>query len=121
MDQVLPMAFPCIFCAIIAGHQTARIIFQDDRVTAFHDVFPRAPVHILIIPNVHIDSVNTLTESETDLMGYLILTAKRLAGEQGLAESGYRLVINTGPDAGQSVHHLHIHLLGGKPMPLMGG
>lgn len=115
------MASPCIFCEIIAGRQPAEIVFQDKWLTAFRDLFPRAPVHILIVPNQHIDSVNELTDDNQDLINHLFLTARQLAAKEGLAESGYRLVINTGPDAGQSVHHLHLHLLGGKAMPLMGG
>jgi histidine triad (HIT) family protein len=115
------MASPCIFCEIIAGHQTARTVYHDDKVTAFHDLFPRAPIHILIVPNQHYDSVNSLDTGDTDIISHLILTARKLAYEEGLSEGGYRLVINTGPDAGQSVHHLHVHLLGGKSMPMMGG
>jgi histidine triad (HIT) family protein len=115
------MASPCIFCEIIAGRQPAGIIFQDELVTAFHDRFPRAPVHILIVPNQHFDSVNALTGENQEIISRIILTARHLAVKEGLSESGYRLVINTGPNAGQSVHHLHLHLLGGKPMPLMGG
>lgn len=115
------MASPCIFCEIIAGRQPAEIVFQDKWLTAFRDLFPRAPVHILIVPNQHIDSVNELTGDNQELISQLFLTARQLAAKEGLAESGYRLVINTGPDAGQSVHHLHLHLLGGKAMPLMGG
>lgn len=115
------MAEPCLFCEIIAGRIPGEIVYRDESVTAFRDRFPRAPVHILIIPNSHFASVNSLSMEESALTGKLILTAKKLASELGIAESGYRLVINTGPDAGQSVHHLHVHLLGGKSMPLMGG
>lgn len=114
------MASTCIFCEIIAGRQTARVIYRDEIATAFHDLFPRAPIHILIVPNQHIDSVNHLTDVEESLTGHLILVARKLAAEEGLANSGYRLVINTGTHAGQSVHHLHLHLLGGKQMPMMG-
>ncbi|MEI8132840.1 MAG: HIT domain-containing protein [Leptolinea sp.] len=114
------MTFTCIFCEIIAGRQTAQKIFQDEYATAFHDLFPRTPVHILIVPNQHIDSVNQLTDAEKILTGHLILVAQKIAAEKGLTNSGYRLVINTGDNAGQSVHHLHLHLLGGKHMPMMG-
>jgi len=110
----------CIFCKIISGSQTARIIYQDEYATAFHDLFPHAPVHILIVPNQHINSVNQLTIDEKSLIGHLILVAQKIAAEEGLTNSGYRLVINTGAHAGQSVHHLHLHLLGGKQMPMMG-
>jgi histidine triad (HIT) family protein len=115
------MADPCIFCEIIAGRIPGEIIYQDDSVTAFQDRFPRAPKHFLIVPNKHIESVNSVQEIDCELIGKLILTAQKLATEAGLSESGYRLVVNTGPDSGQSVHHLHIHLMGGKAMPLMGG
>jgi histidine triad (HIT) family protein len=115
------MADRCIFCEIIAGRLSGDIVFQDESVTAFNDRFPRAPKHILIIPNKHLESINSVTETDSELMGKMILTAQKLASEAGIAESGYRLVVNTGPDSGQSVHHLHIHLLGGKAMPLMGG
>jgi histidine triad (HIT) family protein len=115
------LASTCIFCEIIAGRQSARIIYRDEYAIAFHDIFPRAPVHILIIPNKHIDSVNQLVEEDSLLTGHLILIAQKLAAEEGLSNSGYRIVINTGAHAGQSVHHLHLHLLGGKQMPTMGG
>jgi histidine triad (HIT) family protein len=115
------LAPTCIFCEIIAGRQSARIIYRDENVIAFRDIFPRAPVHILIIPIQHIDSVNQLTEEEKILSGHLVLVAQKLAIDEGLANSGYRIVINTGAHAGQSVHHLHLHLLGGKQMPMMGG
>jgi histidine triad (HIT) family protein len=111
----------CIFCEIIAGRQNARVIFRDEIATAFHDAFPRAPVHILIVPNKHIDSLNQLTTEDENLAGHLMLVGQKLAAEEGIDKSGYRLVINTGPDAGQSVHHIHLHLLGGKNMPMMGG
>jgi histidine triad (HIT) family protein len=115
------MTSPCIFCEIIAGRLSGDIVFADELVTAFHDRFPRAPVHILVVPNEHIDSVNALNAEHQALVSHLIITAQQLAFKEGITESGYRLVINTGPNAGQSVHHLHIHLLGGKPMPMMGG
>lgn len=115
------MASSCIFCEIIAGRQNARVIYRDEFAIAFDDLFPRAPVHILIVPVQHIESVNNLTENDEKLSGHLLLTAQKLAAEAGLADSGYRLVINTGINAGQSVHHLHLHLLGGKQMPMMGG
>jgi histidine triad (HIT) family protein len=115
------MADPCIFCEIIAGRIPGDIVYRDESVTAFNDRFPRAPKHILIIPNKHLESINSVMETDSELMGKLILTAKKLAADAGISQSGYRLVINTGPDSGQSVHHLHIHLLGGKAMPMMGG
>ncbi len=120
-DKELHMAAPCIFCEIIAGRLPGDIVFQDETVTAFRDRFPRAPIHILVVPNKHLESINSITAVDKELMGDLIITAQKLAGDSGISESGYRLVVNTGPDSGQSVHHIHIHLMGGKAMPLMGG
>jgi histidine triad (HIT) family protein len=112
------MTEDCIFCQIIKGKSPARIVYQDDEVTAFHTNAPRMPVHLLIVPNRHFDSVNQLQEADATLIGRLTVVAARLAAENGLAESGYRLVVNTGPDAGQSVSHLHLHLIGGGHMPV---
>jgi histidine triad (HIT) family protein len=91
-------------------------VYQDEQVTAFHDTRPAAPVHILVIPNRHIASVNDLTEADEPLMGRLFTIAKQIAQEQGIAESGYRLILNTGPHAGQAVFHIHLHILGGQRM-----
>jgi histidine triad (HIT) family protein len=115
------MTDDCIFCRIMRGESPARIVYQDDAVTAFWDVSPKTPVHLLIIPNTHYDSLNQLNEADATLLGRLVQTAARLAAENGIAESGYRLVINTGPDAGQSVSHLHLHLIGGRHMPVFFG
>ena len=104
----------CIFCKIIDGSQPAKIVFQDDNVTAFWDVNPIAPVHILIIPNKHIESVNCLQNEDIPLVGNLFSVAKDLAQELNIDKKGYRLVINTGPDGGQSIYHLHLHLVGGR-------
>ena len=112
------MTEECIFCQIVQGESPARIVYQDDEVTAFHTNAPRMPVHLLIVPNRHISSVNELEEADATLIGRLSVVAARLAAENGIAESGYRLVVNTGPDAGQSVSHLHLHLIGGGPMPV---
>ena len=87
-------------------------------MTAFHTNAPRMPVHLLVVPNHHFDSVNQLEEADAALIGRLIVVAARLATENGIAQSGYRLVVNTGPDAGQSVSHLHLHLIGGGRMPV---
>jgi histidine triad (HIT) family protein len=106
----------CIFCKIVARQAPAREVFRDDQVTAFHDIHPAAPTHILIIPNRHIPSVNDLIPEDEPLVGHLFTIASQLAKQEGIAESGYRLIINTGPDAGQAVFHLHLHLLGGQPM-----
>jgi len=112
------MTEACIFCQIIQGKSPARIVYQDDEVTAFHTNAPRMPVHLLIVPNRHFDSVNQLEEADATLIGRLTVVAARLAAENGIAEGGYRLVVNTGPDAGQSVSHLHLHLIGGGHMPV---
>jgi len=106
----------CVFCRIIAQETPASIIYQDDHVIAFLDIFPAAPIHILIVPIEHIASINQLTEEHTDLVGHMFIAARQLAEENGIAKSGYRLIINSGPDANQTVFHLHLHLLGGQPM-----
>ena len=106
----------CIFCKIITGDIPSTNVFRDEQVTAFRDLHPAAPTHILIIPNKHIDSVNTLTNGDEQLIGHLFTTAKQLAAQEGIAEDGYRLIINTNANAGQTVFHIHLHLLGGAPM-----
>ncbi|MFN2216282.1 MAG: histidine triad nucleotide-binding protein [Anaerolineales bacterium] len=104
----------CIFCKIASGEIPGNIIYKDDLITAFHDIHPAAPVHILVIPNKHIASTNELTEEDEPLMGYLLLSIKKIAEIVGIAENGYRLVVNTGANAHQAVPHLHVHILGGK-------
>lgn len=106
----------CIFCRIVAREIPANIVYQDDRMTAFRDVNPQAPVHILIIPNEHIPSLVDLQPDQAHLVGEMVRAASVLAEREGIAESGFRLVMNSGPDAGQTVDHLHLHLLGGRPM-----
>jgi histidine triad (HIT) family protein len=103
----------CVFCRIAQGEESAHIVYQDEDVTAFHDQNPQAPTHVLIIPNEHIESVNQIEPADTDLLGKLFIVSRRVAEQQGVA-SGYRLVVNTGSGAGQSVFHLHVHLLGGR-------
>lgn len=110
------MSDTCIFCRIARGEAPARIVYHDERFTAFHDASPQAPVHLLIIPNRHLANLNAVLATDTDWLGEWLLLARQLAAEMGLAESGYRLVLNTGRQAGQSVHHLHLHLLGGRPL-----
>jgi histidine triad (HIT) family protein len=104
----------CLFCRIAAGELPATIVYRADDVIAFRDVNPQAPTHILVIPTRHIASVADTQDSDIELLGRLITTAKHVAQTEKL--SGYRLVINTGPEAGQSVFHLHVHLLGGRRM-----
>ncbi len=106
----------CIFCKIITGDIPSTKVFHDEQVTAFRDLHPAAPTHILIVPNKHIDSVNMLTNDDEQLIGHLFTTAKQLAAQEGIAEGGYRLIINTNAHAGQTVFHIHLHLLGGAPM-----
>lgn len=106
----------CIFCKIITGDIPSTKVFHDEQVTAFRDLHPAAPTHILIVPNKHIDSVNMLTNDDEQLIGHLFTTAKQLAAQEGIAEDGYRLIINTNANAGQTVFHIHLHLLGGAPM-----
>lgn len=105
-----------IFSKIIRGEAPADIVYQDDRVTCFRDINPAAPVHILIVPNKEIATANDLDDEDESLAGYLLLTARRLAREAGIDESGYRLIINCNRDGGQVVDHLHLHLIGGRPM-----
>ncbi|MBE7535887.1 MAG: histidine triad nucleotide-binding protein [Anaerolineales bacterium] len=112
------MSHDCIFCKIISGEVPSAIIFQDERVTAFRDINPAAPTHILIVPNKHIASVEAVEEADESLIGYLYRAASRIAREEGISEAGYRLITNTGANAGQTVFHLHVHLLGGKMLKL---
>jgi len=106
----------CIFCKIVAGTAKADIVYKDEHVTAFRDIHPVAPTHILIVPNRHIDSVGTLTEADEAIAGRLLLTARKLAEQEGIADKGFRVITNTGPHGGQTVPHLHIHLIGGQHM-----
>ena len=106
----------CIFCKIAKGEIPAEKVYENDQVLAFRDLNPQAPVHILVIPRRHIATLNDLDEGDADLMGRLYLAAKRIAADEGIAESGYRTVINCNAGAGQTVFHVHLHLLGGRPM-----
>ena len=105
-----------IFSKIIAGKIPARTAYEDDQCLAFHDIQPKAPVHVLIIPKKEIERITASTEQDQPLLGHLLFVAQKIAEEQGLKESGFRLVINNGPDAGESVAHLHVHLLGGRAL-----
>jgi len=104
----------CIFCRIAAGEIPAKVVRQDEDIVAFRDVNPRAPTHVLVIPRRHIASVNVLDPDDAALVGKLFLAAREIARSEGVDESGYRMVVNAGPDAGQSVDHIHLHLLGGR-------
>ena len=105
-----------IFEKIAAREIPAKIVFEDDEVMAFHDVNPQAPVHVLIVPKRVIPRLAQAKESDQPLLGKLILTAAKVARDLGVSESGYRVVINSGPDAGESVPHLHVHLLGKRAL-----
>jgi histidine triad (HIT) family protein len=106
----------CLFCKIVAGQIPATIVFQDDHVVAFKDVTPRAPTHVLIVPRRHIASLNDLGAGDDALIGEMVRAAAAIASEQGLADRGYRTVFNCNADAGQTVFHIHLHLLGGRTM-----
>jgi histidine triad (HIT) family protein len=104
----------CLFCRIAASELPADVVHRDERVVVFRDINPRAPTHLLAIPRRHIPSVAELTDTDADLLSALFGTLRRVAAEAGL--NGYRIVTNVGAEAGQSVFHLHLHLLGGRPM-----
>lgn len=104
----------CLFCKIIERKLPSKIVFEDENLVAFEDVNPQAPVHILLVPRRHIESVNGVEEIDRELMGHLFWISRKLAQERGVAASGYRLVVNSGASAGQSVFHIHVHLVGGR-------
>jgi histidine triad (HIT) family protein len=110
------MAEETLFSKIIHGEIPADIIYQDDRATAFKDINPQAPTHILIVPNKAIPTVNDVTPEDEATLGHLFVVVAQIAQEQGIAESGYRLIVNCGRNSGQEVLHLHMHLLGGRPL-----
>ena len=110
------MTEECIFCRIVAGEVPGDIVYQDEDFLAFRDILPKAPTHVLIIPKTHITSAAELADGQQELAGHLIIIAKNLAEKEGIAEKGYRLVINCGPEGGQVVPHLHLHLIGGRQM-----
>lgn len=106
----------CLFCRIVDKEIPADIVFESSKLLAFKDIDPQAPVHILIIPKKHITTANDLTRKHTELLGDIVLTAKRLASEHDVAKDGYRLVFNCNKNGGQAVYHIHLHLLGGRQM-----
>lgn len=106
----------CLFCKIIAGEVPCKKIYEDDKMLAFYDINPMAPVHFLVIPNKHINNLMELEEGDSDLIGCLFLKAKEIAKQQGCEEKGGRFVVNAKSDGGQTVHHLHIHFLGGRAL-----
>lgn len=108
------MASDCIFCKIAAGEIPSAKVYEDEQVLAFNDINPQAPVHVLVIPKKHVASVNGLAAEDTEMLGRVFAAVQRVVQEKGVAESGYRVVTNTGKDSGQVVHHLHFHILGGQ-------
>ena len=110
------MSNNCLFCKIVAGEFGGPPVYQDEHITAFNDINPQAPVHILVVPNRHIDSVSHANDNDDELLGKILLAAAEIAAEQGISDGGYRLVINKGDYGGQTVPHLHVHLLGGRRM-----
>ena len=104
----------CVFCRIIARQTAADIEYEDDHVLAFKDIYPKAPVHILIVPKRHIASIAQLGEADADVIGRCFLTARRLGEAKGFAEKGYRISVNTGPEGGQVVYHVHFHFTAGR-------
>ena len=108
----------CLFCKIIAGEIPSKKVYEDEHVYAFHDINPNAPVHVLVIPKTHIASVGELNGDNIDAVTPVLLAIPKIASALGLAENGYRVITNCGEDAGQTVKHLHFHILGGAPMSL---
>jgi histidine triad (HIT) family protein len=105
----------CIFCKIVSGAIPSEKLHEDEHCIAFNDLSPQAPVHILVIPRAHVESLDTAAANQEAILGHLLLTAAEIARSRGIAGNGYRVVINTNSDGGQSVFHLHVHLLGGRP------
>jgi histidine triad (HIT) family protein len=104
----------CIFCKIVAGDIDADIVYQSEELVGFRDLNPQAPTHVLIIPRRHISTINDITESDAELIGQLFVAAKEIAAQEGISEPGYRVTMNCNAGAGQSVFHVHLHLLGGR-------
>lgn len=107
----------CIFCKIIKKESEADIVYEDNKIIAFKDIFPKAPFHILIVPKKHILTLDHIELKDKELIGEMFLTAKKIARDLGVVKKGYRLIFNVGRDAGQTVDHLHLHLLAGKKLP----
>ncbi len=107
------MSSSCIFCRIVRGEAPAQMVYQDELVSAFRDIRPVAPVHVLVVPNKHIAAITEVTEEDQAILGRMLLVARRVAEKEGIAQSGFRLIVNNGPDANQIVYHLHLHVIGG--------
>jgi histidine triad (HIT) family protein len=108
--------FGCIFCQIASHEKPAKILYEDEQCLAIQDLHPRAPVHLLLIPRKHVTSLNDKLEGDESLLGHMLVIAARMAREKGIDGTGYRTVINTNAEAGQTVFHLHIHVMGGRVM-----
>ena len=106
----------CLFCNIVTNRAPSEVVYRDEFVTAFRDINPVAPTHILLVPNRHIATMNDLTQEDEGLIGHMISLAPKIAAQEGINETGYRLIINTGPHGGQVIFHLHLHLIGGQHM-----
>ncbi len=106
----------CLFCKMVAGEIAADVVYEDDDVLAFRDINPQAPTHVLVIPKEHLATINDLNSADAQIMGRLFLAAKKVAELEGIAEVGYRTVMNCNEDAGQTVFHIHLHVLGGRRM-----
>jgi len=106
----------CVFCKIIAGEIPATVVHETDDVLAFRDLGPQAPTHVLVIPKRHIATINDMRDSDAELVGKLYLAAQKVAADEGISESGFRTVMNCNEGAGQTVFHMHLHVLGGRPM-----
>lgn len=106
----------CLFCKMVSGSLQPDIVYQNDKILAFRDIKPQAPIHVLIIPKRHVTTLNDLNDGDVELAGTLLIVARKIAKDLGIAESGYRTVMNTNSDGGQTVFHVHLHLLGGRQM-----
>jgi histidine triad (HIT) family protein len=106
----------CVFCNIAQGQIPATVVFENEDVMAFRDLNPQAPTHALVIPKRHISTINDVNEQDAALLGKMVLAAKTVASTEGFHEAGYRLVFNVNSDGGQTVYHIHLHILGGRPM-----
>ena len=106
----------CIFCRMVDGEIQPDVVYEDEHVLAFRDANPQSPTHVLLIPKAHIATTNELDERSAELIGKLYLAARQVAADEGIADRGYRMVMNCNPEAGQSVYHIHLHLMGGRPM-----
>jgi histidine triad (HIT) family protein len=110
------MTDDCLFCKFVAGTITPKKVYEDEHALAFDDINPQAPCHVLVIPKEHIEGINDVDERYVDVLGRLFVAAKSVARQKGVTGTGYRLVVNTGADAGQTVFHIHMHVIGGRPM-----